>query len=192
MSGWTPPPALPPVEQWRTDDGIRCLECGQWKRALGSHLRNAHGLSADEYRRAWGMRQRQPLTCGDVSAVRRRIAIESGGPERLSAFLPQVSEQAHEAARKREHRAQEQAVVIPRMVSTRTGRQAGRRQELRDRAVEGTGLSFEAWAQREYVGCGRTIRDLAGQIGASETMMKSLLLDAGVRLRPRGPSPQGR
>lgn len=183
---WTPPPSLPPVEQWRTEDGIQCLECGRWMRQLGRHL-PTHGLDAATYRARWGMRQRQPLSCGEVSSIRREIAVRTGGPERLTSFLPQVSDRAHEAARSREWRPQEQAVTVPRMTDARLLNAASRRQAIRDRAVEGTGLSFERWAEREYSARGRTIRDLAAEVGASHTMMNSMLRDAGVVLRRTGP-----
>lgn len=70
--------ALPPEAEWRTHEAIRCLECGAWKRSLGRHLNAAHAMTAAEYRAAWGMRQRQPLSAGYLSELRRDIAVQTG------------------------------------------------------------------------------------------------------------------
>lgn len=37
-------------EQPEEDGQLACLECGLWYRGLGSHVANAHGIPADEYR----------------------------------------------------------------------------------------------------------------------------------------------
>lgn len=184
---WTPPTTLPPVEEWLTHDRIQCLDCGRWFRALGQHLNKSHGLTAAEYRRRWGMRQRQPLTCGDVSEERRQIAVDTGGPDRLRKLSPQVIDQAHAAAWTREYRPQEREVTIARMQQARLDRAAERRARITGRIAERHGLEFAAWARREYIDRGRTIRGLAMAEGVSETMMRKLLSEAGIRFRKTGP-----
>jgi hypothetical protein len=66
---WTPSPSA----GWRRVEkhSQQCHLCGQWHRALGSHLRR-HGWTADEYRRAAGLSPRRPLQSPSVS--RRQAA----------------------------------------------------------------------------------------------------------------------
>ncbi|RAY16838.1 hypothetical protein DPM19_01340 [Actinomadura craniellae] len=53
-------------------DLVLCHLCGRWFRALGSHVK-AHGLSADEYRAAFGLYQTRALASGEVSRARAEI-----------------------------------------------------------------------------------------------------------------------
>lgn len=50
-------------------DTVLCHLCGQWFRALGSHVR-VHGLTADGYRTAFGLYRTRPLTSREISKVR--------------------------------------------------------------------------------------------------------------------------
>lgn len=50
--------------QWgileRTEDGVLCHECGQWRESIGAHLA-AHDMTAAEYRQRHGLARMQPL-----------------------------------------------------------------------------------------------------------------------------------
>ena len=48
---------------------IRCLECGRWFRAIGSHLTRAHGMTAREYRERWGLPATHRLASDDLRAA---------------------------------------------------------------------------------------------------------------------------
>lgn len=49
------------VDAYLAHEKIECLECGQRFAFLGNHLRRVHGISADEYRIAWGLPATVPL-----------------------------------------------------------------------------------------------------------------------------------
>jgi len=55
---------------------IRCHVCGDWFDHLIAHTLHAHGLNADEYRRAFGLAQKTKLVGPAFQAKRRRIAAE--------------------------------------------------------------------------------------------------------------------
>jgi predicted transcriptional regulator len=57
---------------------VVCLECGFRARTLRRHLREAHGLSPDEYRARWGLAPDHPLVAPGYSARRSAIATASG------------------------------------------------------------------------------------------------------------------
>ena len=50
------------------NDGERaqCHACGDWYLHLGSHTWHAHGLTADEYRRTFGLMQKTKVASTDV------------------------------------------------------------------------------------------------------------------------------
>ncbi len=60
------------------DDGERaqCHACGDWFLHLGSHTWHAHGLTADEYRRVFGLMQKTKLGGPAWLAMRRATAGE--------------------------------------------------------------------------------------------------------------------
>lgn len=47
----------------RGDDFVVCLECGRRFQALGSHLKHAHSMTGDEFKRAHGLAMSEPLMC---------------------------------------------------------------------------------------------------------------------------------
>jgi len=181
---------LPPEVLWRTDDAIRCLECGAWKAALGRHLPAAHGMTADAYRMRWGMRQRQPLTAGYLSDVRRDIAVATGGPDRLRALVPQVAPLAAAARVGRERREQEHQ-------SVRKGQQRAADRRSGDAVARATeaarALGHEDagdYLRRRYVGDGQPMRVLIAELGVAKEVVRRLMDVYGVRRR--GPGPLGR
>ena len=56
------------IEEYFSDpDGIQCLLCGRIYKALGSHLKVAHGISHEEYRARYGLPWRRGLVSQNVS-----------------------------------------------------------------------------------------------------------------------------
>lgn len=51
-----------------SDELVACLICGKGWRSLGHHVRQGHGISADEYRDRFGIRRSQSLTSPMVRA----------------------------------------------------------------------------------------------------------------------------
>ncbi|GAA2644491.1 hypothetical protein GCM10010399_93000 [Dactylosporangium fulvum] len=179
---------LPPEEEWRTSDGIRCLECGVWKKALGRHL-PVHGLDADEYRRRWGMRQRQPLTSRELSDVRREIAVDTGGPDRLRALAPQVAPIAAAARVGRERREQERRSVRAGQQRAADQRSADADQRA-DAAARGLGHRDVAdYMRRRYLDEGQPMRVLVAELGVNKQVVGRLMDLHGVRRRGPGPPP---
>jgi len=65
-------PAVSVGESVRTDHLV-CLEDGMRFQALRRHLRTAHGLSPDEYRKKWNLPANYPMVAPDYSKKRARI-----------------------------------------------------------------------------------------------------------------------
>ena len=70
-------PAVP-IRRSVAPEFVVCLECGHRARTLRRHLREAHGLSPDEYRARWGLAADYPLVAPGYSARRSAIAKASG------------------------------------------------------------------------------------------------------------------
>lgn len=56
-----PPIPAVPVRASAKSDHVICLECGKRMKVLKRHLAVRHGLTADEYRRRWGLSAVHPL-----------------------------------------------------------------------------------------------------------------------------------
>ena len=65
---------------------VLCHECGDWFSALGYHVRRRHGLTADEYREAYGLPRGLGLVALGVSAARSRQARERIGSAGWARF----------------------------------------------------------------------------------------------------------
>ncbi len=59
-------------------DYVVCLDCGFKAQTLRRHLRVQHGLTPDEYRRRWGLKNNHPLTAPIYSERRSTLAKELG------------------------------------------------------------------------------------------------------------------
>ena len=70
-------PAVP-IRRSVGPEEVVCLECGHRARTLRRHLREAHGLSPEEYRARWGLAADYPLVAPGYSARRSAIAKASG------------------------------------------------------------------------------------------------------------------
>lgn len=54
------------------DRSITCLECGKVCKLLSAKHLASHGLTPEEYREKWGFRKGTPLTCKELTRVRRK------------------------------------------------------------------------------------------------------------------------
>lgn len=61
-----------------TPDAIICLHCGKSFKSLKRHLQTGHGLSADEYRAAFGLKADYPIVAPNYSAQRSSLALSAG------------------------------------------------------------------------------------------------------------------
>jgi predicted transcriptional regulator len=59
-------------------DVLVCLECGRKQKILKRHLLTAHGLTPDEYRRAFGLPASYPMVAADYSERRAELAKSMG------------------------------------------------------------------------------------------------------------------
>jgi predicted transcriptional regulator len=77
------PPEVPltpavSVRQSVRQDSVTCLDCGYRGKTLRRHVSSRHGLSAEDYRKRWGLRQDHPLTAPAYSEQRSTLAKERG------------------------------------------------------------------------------------------------------------------
>ena len=59
-------------------DYVVCLDCGHRGKTLRRHISRQHGLSRDEYRERWGLRNDHPLTAPAYTERRSTMAKELG------------------------------------------------------------------------------------------------------------------
>jgi predicted transcriptional regulator len=59
-------------------DYVVCLDCGYRGKTLRRHINRQHGLSRDEYRKRWGLRNDHPLTAPAYTERRSILAKELG------------------------------------------------------------------------------------------------------------------
>jgi predicted transcriptional regulator len=59
-------------------DYVVCLDCGYRGKTLRRHISSRHGLTGDEYRKRWGLRNDHPLTAPAYSEHRSTLAKELG------------------------------------------------------------------------------------------------------------------
>ncbi len=59
-------------------DRIFCLDCGKGQKMLKRHLLRVHDLTADAYRKRWGLPGDYPLVSPDYAALRSKMARQSG------------------------------------------------------------------------------------------------------------------
>ena len=67
-------PAMTLKQAFRRDQ-VSCMVCGKsGMKTLARHLRMTHNLKPGAYRRRFGIPSSQPLTAGDFSAARKKMA----------------------------------------------------------------------------------------------------------------------
>ena len=59
-------------------DYLVCMECGSKQKMLRRHINTAHGMTPDEYRRAYGLAESYPMTAPNYAEQRRQLALSSG------------------------------------------------------------------------------------------------------------------
>jgi predicted transcriptional regulator len=59
-------------------DYVVCLDCGYRGKTLRRHISSRHGLTGDEYRQRWSLRNNHPLTAPAYSEHRSTLAKELG------------------------------------------------------------------------------------------------------------------
>ena len=57
---------------------IVCLECGSKHKAMRRHLRTAHSMTPDDYRRAYGLPEVYPMVSRNYSEQRSQLAKSFG------------------------------------------------------------------------------------------------------------------
>ncbi|MEZ4599549.1 MAG: MucR family transcriptional regulator [Syntrophotaleaceae bacterium] len=57
---------------------VVCMICGKGMKTLSRHLRTAHDMTPQEYRRQFNIPRSQPLAAKDYSESRKQMAIERG------------------------------------------------------------------------------------------------------------------
>jgi len=70
-------PAVP-VRRSVHRDYVICLDCGYRGKTLRRHISSRHGLTGDEYRQRWSLRNDHPLTAPAYSEHRSTLAKELG------------------------------------------------------------------------------------------------------------------
>jgi predicted nucleic acid-binding Zn ribbon protein len=64
-------------------DKIQCRICGRWYRMIGGHIRNAHKMTAREYRMIYGYDVKRGQLPPDLRELKAEQAIECGGYRNL-------------------------------------------------------------------------------------------------------------
>ncbi len=72
-----------------TRSAVICLECGAKFKQLTSRHLATHGMDPAQYRVKWGFTKRHPLVARQLSAQRRKTAIDNRLGERLAAARKQ-------------------------------------------------------------------------------------------------------
>ena len=70
-------PAVP-IRRSVTDDHIVCLEDGKKLKMVKRHLMTDHGMTPEEYRSKWGLKQDYPMVAPTYSAKRQTLAKQIG------------------------------------------------------------------------------------------------------------------
>ncbi len=74
----SPPEPAVPIKKSVTHDYVICLEDGKKLKMLKRHLRNAYGMSPDEYRRRWRLPSDYPMVAPEYAARRSELAKKIG------------------------------------------------------------------------------------------------------------------
>jgi hypothetical protein len=174
-------PAFHPVGELpidRDEQKVLCGLCGRWFRALGSHLGAAHGWTAHDYRRAFGLNVQRPLQAPAVSErqaenVRRRLKTDPRLRTAMSKGLAMArSGELNELGRLADRRRGRSTERVLR--TARQGQQLGRERAARFKAVRdgrARGLGYadsEDLIRRLYLHQGASVADLALALGCAE------------------------
>ena len=84
------PTPVVPINQSVKPEYIVCLEDGTEHKMLKRHLKTAHGMTPDDYRKRWGLPLDYPLVSPNYAATRSKLAkkIGLGSKARTKAKRP--------------------------------------------------------------------------------------------------------
>jgi predicted transcriptional regulator len=68
---------------------IVCMECGRKQKTLRRHLQSAHGMTADQYRKDYGLPDTYPMVAPNYSERRREMAKSIGLGRKKGQAAPQ-------------------------------------------------------------------------------------------------------
>jgi len=77
-------------------DKLRCHECGQWFKSLGTHVALLHKISGPEYKKKHGLRKRSALVSEDLRTARIQM-----GRERIPLLHASQNSERRAASRER-------------------------------------------------------------------------------------------
>ncbi len=72
-----PTPAVP-IKQSVKPEYIVCLEDGKKQKMLKRHLKTAHDMTPDDYRKRWGLPRDYPMVAPNYAAMRSKLAKKIG------------------------------------------------------------------------------------------------------------------
>ncbi len=72
------PTPVVPINQSVKPEYIVCLEDGAEHKMLKRHLKTAHGMTPDDYRKRWGLPLDYPLVSPNYAATRSKLAKKIG------------------------------------------------------------------------------------------------------------------
>ncbi len=69
-------------------DVLRCHECGEWYKGVGSHVLDAHGMTLADYKSRHGLRQSTSLLCMASRAKISRNNAKTGNRRNITPRVP--------------------------------------------------------------------------------------------------------
>lgn len=93
------------LEYKKISDRVKCHECGEWFKMLGSHVVQVHGLTPKEYRVAHGLRMKTPLCGPKYSAYRASVAGTAPQLVRHQHQFPDIAKKALSSAHQSRRRS---------------------------------------------------------------------------------------
>ena len=106
------------IRQSVRHDYVVCLDCGYHGKTLRRHISSRHGLTGDEYRQRWSLRNDHPLTAPAYSEHRSTLAKELGLGRKSTPAMASALATAEPAAANIE----EQVEMSPKPRRTRRSR----------------------------------------------------------------------
>lgn len=178
-----------------TADTVLCHVCGRAFRALGAHVR-VHGMSAAEYRQAFGLLRTRALSARSFSRKQsrtRRAGYQASRETQERFAAGRAMARSGELARRRWDGAREQADPEELRRVRRDTLTAGRRTQAQATAdrmaavLRVGGFSDLGQALRTvYAQEQNSIRDTARILSIGKGRVKRLLIEQGIQLRQTG------
>jgi predicted transcriptional regulator len=124
-------------------DYVVCLDCGYRGKTLRRHINSRHGLSRDEYRKRWGLRNDHPLTAPAYTERRSTMAKELGLGRKPKAVAPKPVDSVQEPKATPTRRRRSRSASNTADVANKTVREPtpARKRRPRSRAASGASPS---------------------------------------------------